>query len=201
MSFSGNKSIEQPKRGPMWLKKAFADLDERIARTAPVSSDSVQFIDAANGKMAIAKPTRQSANALKLPFTVLPSGVVVPGLIFSITPTIGGDPITGDPPPTLSIPESGFRYVILTLTFELTKVQDVYVSAATLESATISITSTAPTDNDLVNSTGVYKIILATFDDGAKQNQFVAGYIQPQIVDDGSGEAKGRIYIINGYPY
>lgn len=135
------------------------------------------------------------------PFTVGGGGRVKPGLVDYVAPTIGGKSILDDPPPTLDIPTTGTRHVVLTLNYTLTKTAGVFVAGATLNSASIALTSTQPDNNDLLNTTGTYKILLATFTDGRKTAQFAAGWLQGQVVDDGSGAGRGRIYLLNSYPF
>lgn len=142
----------------------------------------------------------QDGGVYKPPFTVSANGVVKPGQVDWLVPTIGGKSLLGDPAPALEIPTSGTREVILTLTYSFGVTAGVYVNAATLQSATISLSTTVPTNNDLLNATGIYKVRLAQFVDGKRTAQFAAGYLQSQVVDDGSGLAKGRLYLINSYP-
>lgn len=90
---------------------------------------------------------------------------VTPGYIAGFTPTIGGDPITDDPPPELSIADSGTQIIYLELSVTLTAVND-FVYKSVFSSAVINVAGSLPAD-DL--DAGLYYLRLATYEDGAKQ--------------------------------
>lgn len=134
-----------------------------------------------------------------LPLNVNADGTVVPGTIGGAMPKIGTDRLDASPAPTLTIPGSGTRYVIATITGQMTArtlAGQIYTHA-TLANLTvaISLTSTAPVAADLqatfpgAGTLSSFKIHLATFVDGNKTAQNGYGPITYLLQDnlDGSG--------------
>ena len=121
------------------------------------------------------------------------NGTVTPSTIAGVVPTIGGDPINGTYTP-LTI-GSGTKHVIATITGTfVTSTLDsrVFVSPAmTGIAVALSVTTTLPTGADLVNNTGSFILLLATFVDGVKTLQNGQGPVGAVLQDnlDGSGDA------------
>lgn len=136
------------------------------------------------------KPIQRAA--ARLPLDVSASGIVVPGTILYEMPKIGGTRIDDATPPALTIPSSGTRYVIVTLTGSFNVVDSIFVqnTFSSITSVVISLATTAPTYTDMVSSTGVFVFQLAEFIDGVKINQNGHGPIGGELCDDQSKTAK-----------
>lgn len=144
-------------------------------------SDSLSFDVAAGG----------GSSSASQGLDCLADGQVVPATILGAMPTIGGDPIDGDYTP-LTI-GSGLRYVIATVSgtpVTTTLGGRVFFHPAMASiSVAISVTTTAPTSLDLTSTSGTFKFLLATFNDGQRTAQNghgpVTGFVQDHL--DGSG--------------
>lgn len=136
---------------------------------------------------------RPRNRALTPPLHVSLDGRVKPGTIGNVMPEISGVPLDDDHPRALNIPSSGTRYVVIEVTGTLNKQFNggaIFCAAAMTEvSVVIKLSTTRPTDEDLVSTEGSFKIPLATFVDGAKTAQNGHGPITLLIQDklDGSG--------------
>lgn len=119
---------------------------------------------------------------------------VYPSTVLGIMPTIGGTALDDASPPTLTIPTSGTRYVVLNVsgTPSTATVDGRVFFNPVMSSIAVSITveSTAPTPTDLVSSTGDFLVLLATFVNGqlTAQNGYgpYSGFVQDAL--DGSGD-------------
>lgn len=133
----------------------------------------------------------------QMPFTVLSSGVVVPGYIGGLyIPTINGVYITNEPAPALSIPSSGTCHVVFNISATLVKAEGVYVESFTINAVTLSVQSSMPTQADLTNGSGNYKVLLASFTDGRKTAQYLRGSFWVAILDDASGTGVATLYAL-----
>lgn len=137
---------------------------------------------------------RTRSGGIKYPLVVNGDGSVVPGIVANMTPSINGVPITRDPPPRLNI-GNGTRWVVLEIEADLDKIQGIYVQGATVKAVNIKVQSSAPQPSDLVSSSGRFKTTLATFNSGVKTGQFHFQSLNVMIVDDGSGDGKGELFI------
>jgi hypothetical protein len=97
--------------------------------------------------------------AAALPLDVSSSGIVIPSTIFGVMPTIGGSPLNDAPPPTLSIPSTGTRHVVITISgtpLTTTLSGRIFIHNLNSISVTISLQTSAPNSSDQVSSTGTY---------------------------------------------
>lgn len=136
--------------------------------------------------------------ATALPLDVLSNGIVIPSTIFGVMPTIGGTPLNDAPPPTLSIPSTGTRHVVITISgtpVTTTLSGRIFIHNLNSISVTISLDTSAPNTADLVSSTGTYKLLLATFDNGSKTAQIGHGPITAGISDDLNGTGTGILSV------
>ncbi len=130
------------------------------------------------------------------PLYVKSSGIVVPGTIGGVTPTIGGDAIDDSPPPELTI-GSGTKYIVCTINLTLEIDAGVYVEGySAISSVVLTATSTDPGDGGMLSTDGEFKLKLATFVDGVKTAQFFTGSKSIQVCDDGTGDARGALHLI-----
>lgn len=130
-----------------------------------------------------------------LPLNVDENGVVTPGTIGGVMPTISGTALDDATPPVLTIGSSGTKYVIanITGTFSSSTLGSATFIGAAMSSisVTITVTSTALTDADARSTSGSFKLLLATFQDGVKTAQNGYGplgiYIQDALNGSGTG--------------
>lgn len=121
------------------------------------------------------------------------NGIVTPSTVGGVMPTIGGVALDHATPPALSISGSGTRYIVINISGTLnsnTYSGSTFIgSAMTSVTVTITVETTEPTGDDLLSTTGSFKILLATFVDGVKLAQAINGPVQFIIHDvlDGSG--------------
>lgn len=136
------------------------------------------------------------------PLNVSISGRVIAGTVGGIMPTISGTPLDDSPAPLLTIPTSGTQYVRLNISGTLSKQtysgSSFVTSAFTALTATITVTTTAPSISDSSSTTGSYKIYLATFVDGLKTLQNGYGPIGLTIQDKLDGSGTG--ILVTNYP-
>jgi hypothetical protein len=122
---------------------------------------------------------------------------VITGSILGAMPTIGGVRLDSSTAPTITVPETGTRYVVGNITG--TPVNTTITTSLgtrvffhpTMSSIVVTITleTTAPTSADLFGSTGIFKIHLGTVNNGTSifNNGYgpITGFVQDQL--DGSG--------------
>jgi hypothetical protein len=154
-----------------------------------ISLDGIEAQEVAGGVHL-----RARSGDTKFPLVVNSDGSVVPGIVANMTPSINGTLITHDPPPRLNI-GNGMRWAVLAIQADLDKIQGSYVQGATVKDVEIMVQSSAPQPSDLVSSSGRFKTTLATFNNGVKTGQFHFQSLNVMIVDDGSGEGKGELFI------
>lgn len=119
---------------------------------------------------------------------------VYPATVLGEMPTIGGTPLDDGTAPTLTVASSGTRYVVLNIsgTPATTTLSGRVFFHPAMSSITVTVTveTSAPTNADLIDSGGSFKVLLATFEDGilTSQNGYgpITGYVQDQL--DGSGD-------------
>ena len=148
----------------------------------------------------IAKQRRQSTTLRPLEIVSASSVTikVTTSTILGAMPTIGGVRLDATTAPTITVPSSGTRYVVATITGTPTTTT-VTTSLGTrvffhptMGSITvdIAIATTAPTSADLFGSTGIFKIHLGTVINGTSvaSNGYgpITGFVQDQL--DGSGD-------------
>jgi hypothetical protein len=110
-------------------------------------------------------------------------------------PTIGGTALSAGTPPQLTITQSGTRYVVLIIdgTPQKTTLQERVFFHPVMDDISVTIVSqsAAPTSEDLVGSSGQFKVLLATYVDGKKTSQNgygpITGYVQDLLLGDGDG--------------
>lgn len=124
---------------------------------------------------------------------------VYPATVLGQMPTIGGTPLDDGTAPTLSVASSGTRYVVLNISgtpVTTTLSSRVFFHPSmTGVAVTVTVETSAPTNADLMDSGGSFKVLLATIEDGilTSQNGYgpITGYVQDQL--DGSGD--GYLYL------
>lgn len=123
------------------------------------------------------------------------NGKVIAATVMGVMPTIGGTRLDDGNPPSLTIPSSGTRYVVVTVagTFALkgTFVLPTYSGTPTV---TIAVDTTNPGYAGTHNvASGTFKFLLATFVDGVKTLQNGHGPITAEICDNLKAEAKANL--------
>jgi len=190
-------------RAPRWpsglvpWKKTVESFLEKLAAAAGIE---IEIIGAtrSQGGSALSFDLPSGTGATALPLDVSRSGIVTPSTIFGVMPTIGGSPLNSSPPPALSIPSTGTRHVVITISgtpLTTTLSGRIFIHNLNSISVTISIQTTAPNSSDLVSSTGTYKLLLATFVNGSKTAQIGHGPISAGISDDLNGTGTGILSV------
>lgn len=190
-------------RAPRWpsglvpWKKTVESFLEKLAAAAGIE---IEIIGAtrSQGGSALSFDLPSGTGATALPLDVSSSGIVTPSTIFGVMPTIGGSALNEDPPPTLSIPSTGTRHVVITISgtpLTTTLSGRIFIHNLNSISVTISLQTTAPNSADLVSSTGTYKLLLATFVNGSKTAQIGHGPITAGITDDLNGTGTGILSV------
>lgn len=138
-----------------------------------------------------AKLKTGAAGASTQGLDVSDAGIVVPATVLGEMPKIGSTRLDASSPPSLTIPSSGTQYVIITITGTLNVVGSIYVrpTFSSITSVIISVSTTAPTSANLISSTGVFVLLLATFISGVKTAQNGHGPIGGDLCDDQSKTA------------
>lgn len=148
--------------------------------------------------------TGGGAGDVSLALSVSDAGVVTPGTVQGIMPTIGGTRLDAGTPPTLTIPGSGTRYVVINITgtFNSSTLGGATFIAASLASptATITLETTAPSAADLKSTTGSFKLHLATFVNGVKTAQIFYGPVTFTIQDELDGSGTGNLVATYAIP-
>lgn len=139
-----------------------------------------------------AKLKTGAAGASTQGLDVSAAGIVVPATVLGEMPKIGTTRLDASSPPSLTIPSSGTRYVIITITGSFSVVGGIFVrnTFSSLTSVVISLSTSSPGYAERVSSTGVFVLLLATFIDGIKTLQNGHGPIEGELCDDGSKTAK-----------
>lgn len=164
-----------------------------IAQAKPNLASPGVFVKPLPGGTSLITRGRPRNRALTPPLHVSLDGRVEPGTIGGVMPEISNTPLDDANPEALNIPATGTRYVVIEVNGTFTTQSNggaIFVSAVMGElSVTIKLSTTRPTDDDLVSTDGSFKIHLATFVDGAKTAQNGHGPITLLVQDklDGSG--------------
>lgn len=146
-----------------------------LQRLAAAAGFSLQIAGAsrasvnANGGFEIATTgSSTTPPSSEIAFTVRANYSIVPGLVNTTMPTIGGVRLDNSTPPTLSgIPSSGVRYVFLKITFTTTFVSG-YLSAFSLSTVEVEVSSSSsPT-----NTTSVKYLLISTITNGVPSNPY-----------------------------
>ena len=118
-------------------------------------------------------------------------GKVIAATVMGVMPTIGGTRLDAGTPPNLTIPGSGTRYVVITITGTFQITDSIFVKPTFSGDPTVVITleTTAPTYSDTISSSGVFKLLHATFVDGVRTSQNGHGPITCDLCDDNSKTA------------
>lgn len=145
-------------------------------------------------------PPKPSGTAA--PLTVTADGKIVPGTIQGVIPTIGGTAIAALPAPALEIPATGVAHVVAGLYAVVTQTADgEYAESVDITEVRFAVLEDPPTAADL-KSDGVvdpespdtpqFKVLFATFVDGARTLQAWTGSQAYKFCDDSSrtGTAK-----------
>jgi hypothetical protein len=196
---------ERPRsRAPRWpsglvpWKKTVESFLEKLAAAAGIEIEIIGATRSQGGSALSFEVPSSGTGATALPLDVSSNGIVTPSTIFGVMPTIGGTPLNGSPPPTLSIPSSGTRHVVITISgtpLTTTLSGRIFIHNLNSISVTISLQTTAPNSSDQVSSTGTYKLLLATFVNGAKTAQIGHGPITAGISDDLNGTGTGILSV------
>lgn len=132
------------------------------------------------------------------PLTVKADYTVVPGTVIGLTPEIGAAPISDVPAPALEITGEGTEHVVIEVTATLNKTADnEFVRSVTVTAVDLIVESAAPTDADRISSSGTFKILLATFVDGAKTLQAWSTSLWLKFCDDMSRTGACQLEITN----
>lgn len=124
---------------------------------------------------------------------------VEPGTYDGVHPTLGGTALNDDPAPVGTL-GTGERWVYLKASHALLAT-DGYVYSGFLDGAVnsgkpeIVVETVAKTDPLGPNTTGVYYILLASFEDGVKLSQDVRTSLAVEVGDDGTAASKGFCFI------
>jgi hypothetical protein len=196
---------ERPRsRAPRWpsglvpWKKTVESFLEKLAAAAGIEIEIIGATRSQGGSALSFDLPSSGTGATALPLDVSSSGIVTPSTIFGVMPTIGGTPLNDSPPPTLSIPSSGTRHVVITISgtpLKTTLSGRDFIHNLNSISVTISLQTSAPNSSDQVSSTGTYKLLLATFVNGAKTAQIGYGPITAGISDDLNGTGTGILSV------
>lgn len=125
-------------------------------------------------------------------------GKVIAATVMGVMPTIGGTALDDATPPTLTIPSSGTRYIVINIagTFSLKASTFVLPTYSGTPTVTITVETTDPSYAGIHNvSSGTFKFSLATFVDGVKTAQNGHGPITAEICDNLKAEAKANLAI------
>lgn len=116
---------------------------------------------------------------------------VEPGSYEAVIPTIDGVALNLDPDGLL---DDGEKFVYLKASHELLSTED-YVYSGFLNAAVnsgkpeIVVLSAEQADPLGPNTTGIYYILLATFQDGVKTGQYIRSSIFVEVADDGTASS------------
>lgn len=133
---------------------------------------------------------------LDTPLSVSTAGRVTPGTIGGAYPKIGGISIATLPPPTLTIPASGTRHVVVNIAMTLSKDGTTYVSGFTsLDQVTITLETDDPGPAGLKSDDGVFAFKLATFVNRVKTAQPYSGSLTLSVCDDGTATGTADLII------
>lgn len=125
------------------------------------------------------------------PLFVSASGVVTPGTIAGVMPTISGTALDAGAP-ALSFSGSGLEYVVANVSGTHTIIGGTFATNLTSRSVTITVSSTSPGSAGItsVPSGTAFRILIATFNNGAKTSQTATRSLTCNFYDDASGTAK-----------
>jgi len=173
---------------------------DAIDRAKPARGIGISAKPLPGGVSLEAQKPKQQTAAFKPLEIVLLNGLkikVASSTILGAMPTIGGVRLDATTAPTITVPSSGTRYVVATITGTpttttiTTSLGTRVFFHPTMGSITveIAIATAAPTSADLFGSTGIFKIHLGTVVNGTSvaSNGYgpIAGFVQDQL--DGSG--------------
>lgn len=122
--------------------------------------------------------------------------IVIPGTVNNVIPTIGGTSLAVLPAPQLTVAASGTKLIVLNINATLTKLDDVYVETAVVSTVTITVETTNPGPEGLISTAGTFHLVLATIVDGVRTSQEFNTSLSAQIVDDGSSDGAGELFIV-----
>lgn len=124
------------------------------------------------------------------------AGKVTAATVMGVMPTIGGTSLDDGTPPLLTIPSSGTRYIVVTVTGTFTLKGSTFVlpTFSAAPTVTIAVETTNPGYAGTHNiSTGTFKFLLATFVDGVKTGQNGHGPVSAEICDSLNQDAKANL--------
>lgn len=164
-----------------------------------IDSDEIRRAESTpDGLRLKLKGTAGTGNAA-LGLDVSDTGIVTPATVGGAMPTIGGTALDAGTPPTLTIPGSGTRYVVLNITSTFstsTLGGQVFVGAGLSGiSVTVTLDTSAPGSAGLQSTTGAFKIHLATFVNGSRTAQLGHGPISLAVQDNLDGSGKGNLIV------
>lgn len=148
-----------------------------LQRLAAAAGFSLQIAGAsrasvnANGGFEIATTGSTTTPSSEIAFTVRANYSIVPGLVNTTMPTIGGVRLDHSTPPTLSgIPSSGVRYVFFKLTFSTAfSGAGFLTSSPGLSTVEVEVSSSSsPT-----NTASVKYLLFTTITNGVPSNTYV----------------------------
>lgn len=176
-----------------------------IAQAKPNVASPHVFSRPLPGGTSLSTKRARSAPVRVAPLFVGATGIVEPGTVLGVMPKIDATFLDASNPPTLSIPSSGVRYVVITITgdFVVSSHNSQSYAAAALSNVevTIDVTTERPDAEDLQSSTpATYKVLLATFSDGVKTAQNGYGPITGSIQDKLDGSGTGLLILSYAVP-
>ena len=192
-----------PKVGDPIKAEHIAAISRALRKRTPLNSPFVKVRETPDGfylESSRAAAGFPATNDLAL--DVSTAGIVKAGTILYEMPKIDSTPLDAATPPHLTIPSSGTRYVIATITGTFDVVDSIFVRPifSSITSVIISL-ATDPRDySDMVSASGVFKFALATFVDGVKTAQNGHGPITGELCDDLSGSATAQLNLTWTYP-
>jgi len=161
----------------------------RVIQLIPVASRGIAARRSLDGDVWTFDP-----NSTDHGLSVNANGTVTPSTIAGVVPTIAGDPINGAYTPLVIGSGTVHVVALITGTFAVSTLdsRDFVSPVMTGVAVAIVTTGTLPTGDDLVNTTGDFVLLLATFVDGVKTLQNGHGPMGALLQDalDGSGTAQ-----------
>lgn len=134
---------------------------------------------------------RGSGGSSTSPLFVSQAGVVTPGTIAGVMPTIGGVALDAGAA-ALSFSGSGVEYVVANITGTHSITGGTFATNLTSRAVSITVETSSPGSAGITSiaSGGTFKILVATFNNGLKTGQSLQGSITCNFYDDGSNSAK-----------
>lgn len=118
---------------------------------------------------------------------------VEPSTVFGEMPEISGTAISAMPRPTLTLPASGTRHLVLNIALSFTLTEGFVHPIVSVVSITLTLETSVPSSGDLISDSGNYKVLLASFEDGSRTVQNGYGPISGELCDTLTGEGSASL--------